>query len=397
VAGGRDSDALYQRWDGVIRSRILYTVSTTAEGVAVSLGQEAVGTYREITGAPSASQDGLHWGFLARGLDERWAVVVDGREVGRYGPFARAFDFRLGDAGRGWSFTAVPDAAAPETHYKILNGKRLGPFAYGDRTWFSADGQSFQYWARIAGKAGGNQLVFNGKVYGPWSFDHGPQIQDLERGRFGMVFRSKEGVFVRDSDKVHGPYQDVELIGRSWGVSAEHGPYFGFVAVLRDGRRELHVDGGKTYGPYRGINARGAWISADATDWLVGASGDGGRGEILIGPGGETETKGFDLRPLAGGYLLMLRKEGEESLQGPGWKSGPYSQVSQWRVSADGTTWLAEARRGEGPSSSSLILVNGREYPGEGLRYRLSPGAEYCLWLSRGEDGSASLFRLDLR
>jgi hypothetical protein len=300
-------------------------------------------------------------------------------------------------SGTGWSFTAVPDAKAPTLMYKVVNGVEYGPFAFGDRTYFSRDGKGFYYWARIEGKNGGSLLNFNGKTYGPYSVDNDDKLFDLEAGHFAMLIRTKQDVSVRVNDVLYGPYASVRILrAGEWGPD-QNGPYFGFVAYLKDGRKEIHLEGDKIYGPYREVDDRRAIIAKDGSDWLIGVRKDGLDGETLLQNGIEMDTDGLDIRRLAGGYLAFVRKGGTETFFEKERTTGPYTKVERYWVTRNEMTWVAEAIKGDGPAQTSRIIVNGAEYTGERLHYVNTAAEEYFFWFSFDADAGASVSLLRVR
>jgi hypothetical protein len=272
---------------------------------------------------------------------------------------------------------------------------QLGPFAFADKTYFSQDGKSWYFYAQVLVKGGGNLLTFSGKAYGPWSADAANRIFDLEAGIFALEFRTKDGSTLQVNDKVYGPYQSVELLRAGEPGSDQNGRFFGFVATLKDGRKEVHVQGGATYGPYKNI-AR-TWISPDGKDWLMTAGKEGSQEEILLSSGVEQETQGAQIQRWAGGYLVFDRVNGTQGFSWKDGSAGPYSGIGRFWMAQDGLTWAAEAYKGDGPGQTSLIVVNGREYPGERLRYVNTAMQEYFTWFSYDADRNGSVNVLKTR
>jgi hypothetical protein len=397
VSGGKDSDAIYQRFTTELSSTKLYAVTTSAEGVSVSADGKTWGPYAEIATNPWASPDGSHWGLLAKTDDRSFVALVDGKESSPNGPFDRCIDFSISNSGAGWSFTAVPDSKVAEAVVKVVNGKEYGPFAFADMSYFSGDGTGFYFWARAQGKNGGSLLTFDEKAYGPFTFDNDVRLFDLDAGIFALVVRSKDGVSLQVNNEFFGPYQNVEILQAGERSGDQNGRYFGFVAFLKDGRREIHVQGDKTYGPYKDVNIGAARISEDGKDWRFSVRKEGSDGDTLLQNGVEQETRGFDIRPWAGSYLMYLRQNEAEGFYWPDGSAGPYSSVRRSWVTQDKQVWAAEAYKGDGPGQTSLVVVNGKEYPGEQLRYVNGPAEEYFTWLSRDTDGTGSMNTLRIR
>ncbi len=109
LAGGRTSDAVYNRFDTALTAKTLYSVEQKPEGIVVSVKGSVLGPYEEILELPVASGDGMHWGFLARLKGDCYAVVIDGKESPASKPYGRASGFSMSENGTSWSFVASPD------------------------------------------------------------------------------------------------------------------------------------------------------------------------------------------------------------------------------------------------------------------------------------------------
>lgn len=397
ISGGIDTDAVYQRFAKELSSKTLYTVSKSGNGVTVSADGKTWGPYREIAGSPWASPDGAHWGLLAAAADGRVVALVDGIESPAMGPYARVFDFTIGDAGAGWGFTEVADAKAPSSVRKVINGREYGPFSWVDRPRFGPDGTSFYFWASSEGKSPRGVLVFNGTLWGPFASDFAWRLFDPAGGMFALESRSNAGSMLQVNGDSFGPYRGVQILRSGARSTDETGRYFGFIAVLGDGSRELHVQGGKVYGPYRDLDDGRAWISEDRKDWLFSVSKPGSDVQVLLRNGVEQETKGIDLRPWGNGFLLFVRQDGASTFTWRDGQAGPYAGVQSSWISRDGNTWAAEATRGEGPGAIPVVIVNGREYPGQALRYVNAAGEEYFTWFSTDGQGGGFVSTLKVR
>jgi hypothetical protein len=397
VSGGVDSDAVYQRFAKELSTTTLYTVEKSGEGVVVKAAGKSWGPYREIACSPWASPDGAHWGLLARRGETSYVALVDGVESPAIGPYARVYDFTIAETGRSWGFTTVPDAKAPSSLRKVINGREYGPFSWADRPRFSPDGTGFSFWAQTEGKSPRGVLVFNGTTRGPFMTEVASRLLDTAAGLFALESRSSAGSKLQVNDEVLGPYREIEILRKGPRSMDETGRYFGFVAVLADGSRELHVQGDKVYGPYRELDSRRAWISGDGNDWMFVASRQGNENQILLRVGVEQETRGIDLRPWGDGFLLYVRQDGAAMFTWKDGQAGPYTGVQRSWISRDGTTWVAEAMKGEGPGAVPLVIVNGREYPGLSLRYVNTAAEEYFTWFSADGQGGGIVSTLKVR
>jgi hypothetical protein len=111
----------------------------------------------------------------------------------------------------------------------------------------------------------------------------------------------------------------------------------------------------------------------------------------------EQETKGVDLRPWKDGFLLFVRQDGAFTFTWKDGQAGPYAGVQGSWISRDGSTWAAEATKGEGPGAVPVVIVNGREYPGQALRYVNNAGEEYFAWFSTDGQGGGFVSKLKVR
>jgi hypothetical protein len=397
VSGGVDGDAVYQRFAKELSTTTLYAVSKSGDGVTVSAGGKTWGPYREIACSPWASRDGTRWGLLARIDSDRFVALVDGVESPAVGPYARAYDFIVADKGTGWGFTAVADAKAPSSVRKVVNGREYGPYSWVDRPRFGPDGTGFYFWAITEGKNPRGAFVFNGTAWGPFASDFAWRLFDLSTGIFALESRSSAGSKIQVNGDVFGPYREVQILRTGARSTEETGRYFGFIAVLGDGSRELHVQGDKVYGPYRDLDSGRAWISDDGADWMFVVSRPGNENQILLRNGGEQETKGVDLRPWRDGFLLFVRQDGASTFTWRDGQAGPYAGVQSSWISRDGTTWTAEATKGDDPAASPVVIVNGREYPGQALRYVNIGAEEYFTWFSTDGQGGGFVSTLKVR
>ena len=397
VSGGVDGDAVYQRFAKDLSSKTLYAVSKSGDGVTVTADGKTWGPYRGIACNPWASPDGAHWGLLALAGETGCMALVDGVEHPVDGPYARVYDFSISDDGAGWGFTAVSDAKAPASVRKVIDGREYGPFSWVDRPRFGPDGAGFYFWAGSEGKSPRGMLVFDGTTWGPFASDFASRLLDPSGGIFALESRSSKGSTIQVNGDSFGPYREVQILRSGARSTDEIGRYFGFVAVLGDGARELHVQGDKVYGPYRDLDAGKAWISEDGKDWVFSVSKPGIDAQVLLRNGAEQETNGIDVRPWRDGFLLFVRQDGASSFTWKGGQAGPYAGVQSSWISRDGNTWAAEATKGEGPGAIPVVIVNGREYPGQALRYVNAPREEYFTWFSTDGQGGGVVSTLKVR
>ena len=323
VSGGVDVDAVYHRFTKELSTKTLYTVTKSGDGVTVSAGEKPGDRTARSRAVPGRARMAPTGGLLARVDENRFVALVDGVESPAVGPYARVYDFTIGDGGAGWGFTAVPDAKAPASVRTVINGREYGPYSWTDRPRFGMDGTGFYFWAAMEGKSPRGALVFNGTAWGPFASDFAWRLFDLEAGIFALESRSNAGSTLQVNGESFGPYREVEILRTGTPSRDETGRYFGFVAVMQDGSRELHVHGDKVYGPYRDLGTARAWISDDGKDWMFSASKPGSDAQVLLRNGVEQETKGIDLRPWGDGFLLFVRQVGAERFHLEGWAGGP--------------------------------------------------------------------------
>jgi hypothetical protein len=347
--------------------------------------------------SPVASADGRHWGVLCQLQGDRFAALVDGIQGLATRPVDNAADLVLSPDGSSWTFRAWP-VKGSDQQIRITDDRESGPYRWAGNPTYSSNGKHGFYWAQTLD--GKNQLVFDRQIYGPYAKEEDRHLYDLENGRFVFGMQEKAGVMAVTEAGTFGPYRQVEPLpaGRRLRDS-NTGGLFGFVGSLNDGRSEVRVaagwaGGGKTYGPFRRVDQEPAFASADGREWILPFEKDGGQGRWYLRNGVEVATDGFDVRPLDGGWLMMVRQGNQESFVKNGTVLSSWSHVFQWSVARDGKTWVAEVQAGDGPEARSVTLVNGEAQPGNSLQIRSGPEADRFTWFRLTETGEGQVHTL---
>ncbi len=392
VAVADDGSAVYASFQKELSTKTLYTTEKSDTGLKIFMGPKNLGPYERLIGAPAASLDGKNWGILAAKGDGKVSVIVNGAEVSSLDVYARVEDFSLSNSGAVWSVTAMKEDKGGAPRYRVISGIEYGPFEVDTPTVYAEDGQGWLFWTAAAGKNGQAYLYMNAKKLGPYQSGDEDKVYDFARGKLALRERSADGAFVWVNDKKLGPYKDVEILRTGAERSMEQfAGFFGFIGTLKNGTQELYVDGDKTYGPFASMNQGRRYISRDGKTWIFGVRKPGTDRDIMLMNGGEAAVNGYDVAYTRAGYVMMVRKNGREYLQADQKISGPYERVQSWQVSSDGSVWAGEAVRIRGNSRYSVIVVNGKEYPGEKLTYAITKAGESFSWISYEADGSGVL------
>jgi hypothetical protein len=399
-SGGQESPLVFHRWTKAGPSiKTVYTPTQGPDGWTITAEGQSFGPYEDL-GRPVVTGDGQHWGVVCRLVGGQYLALVDGVEGQATRPFEGADGLVLSANGASWTFGAWPTKAGDQ-QVRITNDQETGPFRWAGNPVFSRDGtHSFAWVQTLENK---NQLVFDGQEYGPYSRGEDRHLFDVEAGRFVFGTPVKLGIMAVTDQGTWGPYQGIDPVSTEPVSTGEStGGLFGFVGTLKDGRVELRVTpgmtgGGKTYGPYRKIDLKRRYLADDGQDWILPFVKDGDKGSWFLQNGVAVSTDGFEVRPWGDGYLMMIRKDGRESLVRNGATVGSWTKILSWWPGRDGKTWVAEVVEGEGADAQTLVVINGQAQPGSNLVHKPGPEGETNTWFAFTEAGEGQVRSLVVR
>jgi hypothetical protein len=400
VSGGMSGPAAYNRSRGDPAARTLFGLKAAPDGsVSIVSGSGVLGPYESIASQPWTSADGAHWGILAAAGGGMVVPVIDGSERARLGPYDKAYDFSIGPSGADYGFIALKAGNRPDAQTRVVDGREYGPFTGPGRLWFGAKPGSWHLEAQAGGKDGGSYHYLSGKPYGPFAANPSWAVSDLGKGLLAMSFRKKDGQYLFRNGALDGPYQDIEpLYGgyRGAGYPEGEAAYLGAIATRADGGTLILLADGTKLGPYR-VDARDrrVWASPDGSRYFIGMRKVSG-GCVIVADGKELSCDGYDMSPLARGYELS-RFEGKYAYYGSESAAlGPYTQWNRALLSADRAHWAVETGMDDGKSWRPVIVIDGREAPGDCLRYGRDAAGEYFSWieLDAGNGGWLNVARM---
>ena len=291
--------------------------------------------------AQNAPVPQVRFGYEDRTGTAGHTLLVDGKT---YGPYKDVVSSAYSSSGTAAAFAVVKR----DKTWVLAQGKETGPLPVGfdlDRLQISDDGK---VWILTATRTSADSndpnetlLMVNGKTYGPY-----PELTTVE-------------------------YAET---GGSW------------VAAVRTAADEADVlVNGKAQGPFFTVDH--AWMGPDGKFWGYATSDSEGKMTVV------TSEKTWSLVVSANftnlyprephwGYSLRLGDE-EERIVVDGQAYEGYLNFQGLILTPSGRHWAFEAEKLSDAGDSQAVVIDGKEYPGEGLSWSRLGSQETFLWTVR--------------
>lgn len=268
-------------------------------------------------------------------------LVLDGKS---YGPYKEVLLTASSTSGSAVAFAV----SKREKTWVLAQGKETGPLPVGfdvDRLQISDDGK---VWILTATRTNADEsqpnetlLWVNGKAYGPY-----PELTTVE-------------------------YAET---GGAW------------IAAVRTAAEEADVLlSGKPQGPFYTVDH--AWLSPDGKAWGYAVSDSDGRAAVVTSDRPRTPIESGDFANLYPrephwGYALNLSDD-DQKIVVDGQQYEGYRGFQGLVLTPSGRHWAFEAVKLADGAETQVIVVNGKEYPGENLVWSRLGNQETFTWTVR--------------
>lgn len=277
------------------------------------------------------------------------------------------------------------DRVGPGGHSLVVDGKVYGPYKEILSPAYSTSGTAAAF---AVTKRDRIWVLAQGKETGPLpaGFDL-DRLQVADDGRVWILTATRtstlEGepteTLVWVNGKSYGPYPELTTIDY-----AETGG--AWIAAVRTADEEADVlVNGKPQGPFYSVDH--AWLTPDGKAWGYAVSDSEGKASVVTSDRPRTDILGGNFtylypREPHWGYSLRL-SEDEEKIVVDG---QPYDNYLEFRglvLTPSGRHWAFEAVKVSPAGDSQVVVINGREYPGEGLNWTRLGLQEAFTWTVR--------------
>jgi len=291
--------------------------------------------------AQNAPVPQVRFGYEDRTGTPGHTLLVDGKT---YGPYKDVVSSAYSSSGTAAAFAVVKR----DKTWVLAQGKETGPLPVGfdlDRLQISDDGK---VWILTATRTSADSndpnetlLMVNGKTYGPY-----PELTTVE-------------------------YAET---GGSW------------VAAVRTAADEADVlVNGKAQGPFFTVDH--AWMGPDGKFWGYATSDSEGKMTVVTSektwsPVVSANFTNLYPREPHWGYSLRLGDE-EERIVVDGQAYEGYLNFQGLILTPSGRHWAFEAEKLSDAGDSQAVVIDGKEYPGEGLSWSRLGSQETFLWTVR--------------
>lgn len=288
------------------------------------------------------------------------------------------------------------DLASDAGHTLVLDGKAYGPYKDILLEAYSTSGTVVAF---EVSKRDRLWILAQGKETGPLPPDFDVErLQISDDGRVWVLTATRTSpsadqptaTMLWVNGKSYGPYPELTSVEYS-----EVGG--GWIAAVRTAADEADVlVSGKAQGPFFSVDH--AWITPDGRAWGYATTDSEGKATVV------TSEKTWDNvlssnftnlypREPHWGYALVLSDD-HERIVVDGQTYEGYRNFQGLLLTPSGRHWAFEAVRTE-PGAGPVVVIDGKEYPGENLTWSRLGAQESYTWLVRN-DGKVAVQTLKL-
>jgi len=291
-----------------------------------------------------------------------------------------------------WAQTVGPqtrfiyeDRSGTNGHTLVLEGKSYGPYKEILTAAYSTSGTMAAFAVVKRDKV---WILAQGKETGPLpvGFDL-DRLQVADDGKVWVLTATRTSAAENDPNetlllingKSYGPYPELTTVeyaetGGSW------------IAAVRTAEEEADVlISGKAQGPFYTVDH--AWLTPDGKAWGYAVSDSDGKATVVTsektwsGVQGGNFTNLYPREP-HWGYSLRLGEE-EERIVVDGQVYEGYLNFQGLMLTPSGRHWAFEAERLSDAGDARVVVINGREFPGENLTWSRLGAQESYTWTVR--------------
>ena len=277
------------------------------------------------------------------------------------------------------------DRAGTNGHSLILDGKTYGPYRDIVSTAYSTSGTAVAFAVIKRDKV---WVLAQGKETGPLpvGFDL-DRLQIADDNRVWVLTATKTSsdeavpnqTLLWVNGKSYGPYPELTTVDYAESGGA-------WMAAVRTEAEEADVIlNGKAQGPFYMVDH--AWLTPDGKTWGYAVSDSEGKASVVTsektwtGIAGSNFTNLYPREP-HWGYSLRLGDE-EERIVVDGQPYEGYLNFQGLMLTPSGRHWAFEAEKLSDAGDSRVVVVDGREFPGENLAWSRLGAQESYTWTVR--------------
>jgi hypothetical protein len=280
------------------------------------------------------------------------------------------------------------DRSEASGHVLILNGKSYGPYKEILSSTFSTSATAIVFAVSKRDKV---WILAQGKETGPLpvGFDL-DRLQVSDDGKVWILTATRTGTDQNDPDqtllwvngKSYGPYPELTTV-----EYAETGG--NWIAAVRTASDEADVLwSGKPLGPFFSVDH--AWLAPDGKTWGYAVSDSEGKATVVTSEKTWTGVLSGNFtylypREPHWGYSLDLGTQGQRIVV----DGQPYEGYRDFRglvLTPSGRHWAFEAEKVSPAGDSPVVVVDGKEYPGETLVWSRLGSQETFSWTVQDQD-----------
>lgn len=277
------------------------------------------------------------------------------------------------------------DRAGTNGHTLVLEGKGYGPYKEILTSAYSTSGTAAAFAVSKKDKV---WVLAQGKETGPLpvGFDV-DRLQVSDDGKVWVLTATRTSSAENEPNqtllwvngKTYGPYPELTTVeyaesGGSW------------IAAVRTAAEEADVlIGGKAQGPFFTVDH--AWLTPDGKSWGYAVSDSEGKSSVVTSEKTWKTVLGGNFTSLYPrephwGYSLRLGDE-EEKIVIDGQAYDGYLNFQGLLLTPSGRHWAFEAEKLSDAGDGRVVVVDGREYPGENITWSRLGTQESYTWTVR--------------
>lgn len=279
------------------------------------------------------------------------------------------------------------DREDPSGHILVLDGKSYGPYREVVTSAFSTSGTAIVF---AVSKRDKLWVLAQGKESGPLpvGFDL-DRLQVSDDGKLWTMTATRTSADENEANqtllwvngKSYGPYPELTSVDYS-----ETGGQW--IAAVRTAADEADVLlGGKPQGPFFSVDH--AWLSPDGKAWGYAVSDSEGKTTVVTSEKTWTGVLSGNFtylypREPHWGYSLDLGDQGERIVV----DGRPYDGYRGFRglvLTPSGRHWAFEAEKLSAAGGFPVVVVDGKEYPGDSLIWSRLGSQETFSWTARDQ------------
>jgi|GEM_PF-2925542 len=277
------------------------------------------------------------------------------------------------------------DTQGPDGHTLVIEGRAFGPYKEVLQTAFSTSGTAVAFEVT---KRDRPWILAQGKESGPLPVGYDlDRLQISDDGKLWVLTATRTSpspdepnqTLLWVNGKSYGPYPELTTV-----EYAETGG--GWIAAVRTATEEADVlVSGKAAGPFFTVDH--AWITPDGRSWGYAVSDSDGKATVVTADKTWNDVHSSNFTSLYPrephwGYALDVGDDTEKIFV-DGQSFEGYRNFQGLLITPSGRHWAFEAERVIEPNPGPVVVIDGKEYPGETLSWSRLGSQESYLWTVR--------------